>query len=192
MKKEVLTKEGIITDIKNNGYTRKGSSIYVILAVVLFLLSFIFLLPVFFGKPVSPDLVFELLFFLIFSVIFIIFEIRGAKKQRSLSEPDYYIVKDKLVKVSEDDFAPINKRDSHGSYVDILYFENFGNYIVTYNNYLWSKEFYMSAQGLVNTSVCGDEFYLVIAKTEKKEILFVYNTKFFELDEELEYILRTE
>ena len=45
-------------------------------------------------------------------------------------------------------------------------------------NYTWSKTFYMSGQGIENTSLVGDEFYLVILHSTQ-EICAVYNTKFF-------------
>ena len=45
--------------------------------------------------------------------------------------------------------------------------------------YAWSKEMYISPQGLDNTSLRGDEFYLV-TRLGEAEVAYAYNKKFFE------------
>ena len=45
--------------------------------------------------------------------------------------------------------------------------------------YAWSKEMYISPQGLDNTSLRGDEFYLV-TRLGESEVAYAYNRKFFE------------
>ena len=45
--------------------------------------------------------------------------------------------------------------------------------------YAWSRDMYISPQGLENTSLQGDEFYLVTRKGEA-EVAYAYNKKFFE------------
>ncbi len=49
--------------------------------------------------------------------------------------------------------------------------------------YSWSETFRMSPTGLCNTSVQGDEFY-VIRLQEQYEVACVYNTKMFEWEED--------
>jgi len=49
--------------------------------------------------------------------------------------------------------------------------------------YSWNKNAHMSKTGLKNTSLPGNEFYL-IALPEDHEISFVYNTKMFQLGDE--------
>ena len=44
--------------------------------------------------------------------------------------------------------------------------------------YAWSKEMYISPQGLQNTALRGDKFYVVRRKGEA-EVAFAYNMKFF-------------
>ena len=52
-----------------------------------------------------------------------------------------------------------------------------------YKHYEWSLNCYMSTQGLENTSVCDDEFYFVMLQGHTN-ISYVYNTKFFDFNEE--------
>lgn len=47
-------------------------------------------------------------------------------------------------------------------------------------HYEWSKLYNMSTQGLENTSVVGDTFYIISLKADKR-IKYIYNTKLFEL-----------
>ena len=59
-----------------------------------------------------------------------------------------------------------------------LYEENhFPNKKKYYN---WSKELSMTTDGLLNTSVMGNEFHVV---TFEGEIVYAYNDKFFEYEE---------
>lgn len=64
----------------------------------------------------------------------------------------------------------------------VLYFYNFGKYVIPYGkNYKWSQEYAMNAQGVYETALIGDEFYLVIINHNK--IILAYNCKFFNLEE---------
>lgn len=47
------------------------------------------------------------------------------------------------------------------------------------NHYAWSKEFYLSGEGVFNTSVEGNEFF-VVTNNFNNQIGVVYNTKFFD------------
>ena len=49
-------------------------------------------------------------------------------------------------------------------------------------HYEWSKEYYISSEGLNNTSVSGNEFYFVKLESDPK-ISYIYNSKFFELED---------
>lgn len=64
--------------------------------------------------------------------------------------------------------------------VTVFYFNN-GKWRVpeTRTLYAWSKEMYISPQGLDNTSLRGDKFYIVRRQGDA-EIAYAYNTKFFE------------
>ena len=63
----------------------------------------------------------------------------------------------------------------------IFNFSKCGEYILPYEVYIWSQTFRMSGKGIFDQSMEGDEFYLVISNSPKKEILCAYSKKFFEL-----------
>ena len=64
----------------------------------------------------------------------------------------------------------------------LLVFKSFGNYLIPNGmNYCWSDEYYMSDDGVYNTSVAGNTFYIVYYREdETRTPVMVYNTKFFE------------
>ena len=51
-------------------------------------------------------------------------------------------------------------------------------------HYDWSKDFYISSNGLENISISGDEFYFVSLQANH-EVAYIYPCKNFELDESL-------
>ena len=53
-----------------------------------------------------------------------------------------------------------------------------------YKHYDWSREFYLSSEGLLNMSVEGNEFYFVSLQGEY-EISYIYPCKIFTLDKSL-------
>lgn len=68
----------------------------------------------------------------------------------------------------------------YSKYVTVFYFDH-GKWRIpeTETLYAWSKEMYISPEGLDNTAVPGNRFYIVRRKGEA-EIAYAYNTKFFE------------
>lgn len=59
-----------------------------------------------------------------------------------------------------------------------------GAYKAQTDNYRWSKDLRLSIQGMLNTSVAGDTFYLIINPKSQK-ILCVYNRKYFICPDEI-------
>ncbi len=51
-------------------------------------------------------------------------------------------------------------------------------------HYIWSKDYYISSQGLENISIQGDEFYFVSLQGYN-DIAYIYPCKIFELGEKL-------
>jgi len=88
------------------------------------------------------------------------------------------IVKDKLVGMEiEEHYQGIGFMQE----IYHLTFSGYGEYIIPQENYSWSQNFSMTAKGVYNYSDYGDEFYLVLSKPHTGKILFVYNTKMFDL-----------
>ncbi len=77
---------------------------------------------------------------------------------------------------------------SHSAKVATLfYFVSGGSWrLPTFSkHYEWSKDYYISSQGLVNVSVSGDEFFFISLQGHY-DIAYIYPCKFFELDSSLE------
>lgn len=70
--------------------------------------------------------------------------------------------------------------------VRCVYFLSGGSWRVpsVVKHYRWSREYFLSSQGMENISLVGDEFYYVSLKGYP-EIAYIYPCKFFELDESL-------
>lgn len=67
-------------------------------------------------------------------------------------------------------------------------FEKYGDYHLPLTKmYKWSERYTTTDEGMQNTSLIGDEFYIVLYRgDEKKKPAMIYNTKFFDYkDEEL-------
>ena len=66
-----------------------------------------------------------------------------------------------------------------GRYVSCLEFGCNGSWELEGSYYTWSKLYRMSDSGICNTSLVGDEFYLVLYNKNEK-ILIGYNSRFFD------------
>ena len=91
-------------------------------------------------------------------------------------------------------FDPNGTRRASGSVKEITCYHFSGGlswkepYFVTHgirSHYEWSKDYRLSAKGLQNISVKGNEFYFVSLQ-EHPDIAYIYPCKNFELDKSLE------
>ena len=55
-------------------------------------------------------------------------------------------------------------------------------------HYAWSRELYLSAEGLENISLEGDEFYCISLRNHP-DLVYIYPCKYFTLDEDLAELL---
>lgn len=108
------------------------------------------------------------------------------KRTPKKTEPvyaSYTVIKDKLVNIVEETEQQYSTSGHY--YKDITYFYfSSQRWRVRSDNYRWSELYYMSKAGLCNTSLIGDEFYLVMLN-DTHEIACVYNTKLFDYKTEL-------
>lgn len=108
-------------------------------------------------------------------------------EQKKIERREYRIVGDRLVRARLDAYAYYRNDPIYRGGSDLLEFARYGSYIIPYGtNYVWSKDYSMSARGVFNTSIEGDKFYLVLVKNEhdREEIAMIYNAKLFELTED--------
>lgn len=103
-------------------------------------------------------------------------------KRNWVENGEFRIVGDKLERARMDDNFRNEKSLSEGN--DLLVFSQYGEfYIPIITHYEWSKDYYLSPDGMFNTSIEGDSFYLVIFTWDpSQKIAMIYNTKFFKLE----------
>ena len=184
VKKERLTQENIIKDLLYSEAQRRylaknRHSTYII--PILYVAVIVLLLTKFFwiGIIIALGTIYP-------TVRCVMIYRDSANRKRSILNGEFTVITDKLVNIGyetvyEPDFTgdfPFMMtftRDYEFFYFDAQKWQVVGNS----RHYDWSKEHYMSTQGLRNTSILGDEFYLVINNYDH-EIGYIYNTKFFE------------
>jgi hypothetical protein len=95
----------------------------------------------------------------------------------TVRKKNFTVVKEKLVEKE----AEIHRR--YHSRPNTLIFKNYDKHFLTeYWHYSFSAQYKMFDTELFRTSDIGDEFYLIVNK--KNKILLVYNTKYFELEQQ--------
>ena len=107
---------------------------------------------------------------------------RRALKQKveAVSACDLVFERKKLLQVDEEDLRVVKSvsRRRSRAIVHFLYFPG-NKWRIPGQCYRWSNTFKMSQKGVENTSLVGDEFYVVYLQGYG-EIAAAYNTKFFE------------
>ena len=182
IEKETITTENIIIDCKKQFWASFASSFFMIPLSLLLSIWLIYMLhnvneigakiAIWIVLPVSL-----LLFFL-----FTFAHIYSFKKYRAVFQKKFEIKTDKLVHKEDQIISPpgrIYKKSRPCS----LQFSKYGDYsIYSGTNYHSSKHYKMWYDELFRSSKIGDEFYLAV--DDKNNILIVYNTKFFNLQEQ--------
>lgn len=89
----------------------------------------------------------------------------------------YQVIADRVVGTEEDTDHIVDRTERRvGLYLRLA---TFGLYLIPHRkNYAWSELYYMSDDGIYNTAIDGDTFYIVTA--DNKTVLVAYNAKFFE------------
>lgn len=104
---------------------------------------------------------------------------RAKKLAQKVALLEIEFIEDTLERAFED----VLHRSKRVEVFYVLSFQNFGRYRVpAQQHYAWSELYSMSPDGIYNTSIIGDTFYIAIRKGDpKKTPLWVYNAKLFEL-----------
>ena len=187
VQKEKLTRDKIISDLllsEVNSSSMKNKVHYVYIIPIALLAI---------GAAVVTGIVYIALFILIIPIyhVFLLYRFYTESKSRRMRiiNADISIKTDVLERITTEQI-----------YVSKYAFGNTRHNIktVTYfhfsmrkwkvpdviTHYDWSENYYLSQEGLRNTSVEGNEFYLVSIRDEY-EVGYAYNKKFFELDDTL-------
>ena len=182
MIKEVLTKENIERDVvayvnyKNSLITDSFMSFFIpitflaILGAVAFgMLS----LPLAAVAVFIPSVCLLLWYILVLR--------RGFIVKEAVLADGYAVTKEPLISIVEETYVEPHVKHGRGRVLrdaKVMYF-GVGSWRIPSRVYEWSDTFSMSAQGVENTSVAGNEFYVVTLKSTG-DIVCVYNTKFFD------------
>lgn len=118
-----------------------------------------------------------------------LFGLRKVKRAlyRGLNREDVSVSIEKFSHIAHEDiYEPWFSGRYVGCYkrVRLYYFSSGAGWRepVCYSHYAWSSKYETSSKGLENTSIAGDEFYLITLNVDR-EFKYVYNTKLFDFVE---------
>lgn len=143
----------------------------------------------FFGSMLAAFLTRQMWLFLFplafFAVFIPVFYLGNAIRKRKHPDPvpRYTIAQDTLISITVETIASTHGRRSMMEDIFVMHF-GVGDYRIMHDHYRWSKDLRLSAAGMYNTSVTGNTFYVIIDR-ETKDILCVYNEKFFACPDEI-------
>ena len=190
MKKESLTMENIKKDLRKSlndrsDYVSEWRLLYIIpLTLISLILAF---------SPIRSWIWIPFFLWDIYHIVRYVLQLKELSTSKkllraALDRGDFAVSKETLERVGRETvyrpYRAVN-RTRTTSEVPYLYFQSGIQWeIPKVTHYEWSKEYHMSSSGLDHTSVKGDEFYLISLQADH-EIAYAYNTKFFELAENL-------
>lgn len=188
MKKEVFAKAQYIQDIQARRKAESkgmGCAVFVI-AILLAMIGYLIGSMIADGMSATGVLVITAtsgipLIFVVIIVIFFKFIRRAGNVGNFVKKKtEFEIIEVPLKKAIKD--AVFNRYQRY----DDLVFDGCDNYRIPHmRHYKWSNSLDMSADGIYNTSIPDDIFYVVIRKGDKrKRPLMIYNKKFFEYSED--------
>ena len=192
MKKETLTLESIKSDlIKIANYQMDNKSdwrfTYIIPITALAILLGVFTKSVFIGIAVFCVAAYHIVRFIIE------YKEYRAKKSAILS-----VIERGEISISKETFSHVarevvyephrvGKRSRATKTITLYHFDGGSSWRMPLfsKHYEWSKEYYISSNGLENISIKGDEFYFVSLQSHH-DVSYIYPCKNFELDKSLE------
>ena len=181
MKKEALTKAKISKDIKTI-YSWKDPvqiGIAFLVGILLLVLCCLFFCKL---QPSMSDICWSITAVIAAVILFCIgFEFYYTYRMRCCADSTTYQVHlDQLIQIG-DDCHELFLANGFGIHYHLV-FASCGKFPLRKTTYYSRSDLYqMTDEGIVNTSVEGDTFYVVT--NSKKSILMVYNTKLFEYKE---------
>ncbi len=181
MQKEILTKKRIAEELKKI-YSWKGFLLgigffLVVTALMMWALSLLY--EAFLMEQLLLRILYRLLQIVIgggMAALSVYVFISTYRTRQSVDCGNFQVVTDRVVRTEERYDPHRHKRCWY------LHFASFGKYeIMGGTHYDWSERYAMTDEGIYNTAIEGDTFYIVT--DNNKTILQVYNTKFFEYTE---------
>ncbi len=182
MKKERLTPDKVRRDLCKVAAGRETVTAewrlrYILPGLALAVLLGIFLRSVWIG-----------LLILLFPVYHIVRWIMTAREGKAawqallgmVQRDDLAVSVETLSHISEETVYEPGVREQEYRIIKVFYFMSGASWrMPEVTHYTWSETHYLSCQGLDNTSLAGDSFYLISLQTDH-DIAYIYNTKMFE------------
>ena len=193
MKKEILKYEKLSEDIEYLYSAHFNRMHFLILTPVLFPLLF-FAACIDCAHSAIRGIISMLLILALASIPFLITILRAQKTKSAIKKNGYTVVRGKLLSINSHDRPEFPTKMFDKLWLTFVFsvgewtvgaHHNFSYRFNTGEKHLyrWSKEMSMTFEGLYNTSLSGDEFYIVV-DTVTHNLLYAYNTKFFTLENE--------
>lgn len=181
--KEILTKDKIKLDLACLLKRERSRSIWILILAPILLVTAIL------GIISSRSYPWERIEYLLYSIaalVALVYAViilrRAIIDKRKIKNAEFEVTEDTLVGSTHD------ARVSRSAYDNrhLLQFSRHGEYYIPYGtNYKWSKDYYMSDDGVFNTALVGDTFYVVTyRKDAERKPIVVYNAKQFEYKED--------
>lgn len=184
-RKEILTRGCVKTDIKNSCVN--DIKIVSIRFLPFFMFAFFGLIILLMVKAEVMAILSMCAFMLIAIVTWLVFTRKSLKLIQKANKNHFEIATDDLCGCEEK--HGIEKLFAYEYHIRLalnrpyrLFFMNYGEYrIPKKENYRWSDIHHMYDKDVFNYAVTHDKYYLAVI--DNKEIVMVYNTKLFELQE---------
>jgi hypothetical protein len=190
-KKEMLTMAGITEDLRKVAWFKLSRLEDWRMSYIIPIAGLALFVGIYFKKIVIALLIFSIAAYHIVKYIREAIEYVTQKKALAalVDRGDISISIEKFSHIADETiYEPHTTGRGHtNNYRDVkmFYFESGVSWrMQSYWHYEWSKEYYLSAEGLINTSVGGNEFFYITLKGEH-DISYIYPCKLFELDEKL-------
>lgn len=183
IEKEIITTENIIIDCEKQFWVVARNSFIII--PITFLLSVWLIFNLITTDKLEHKIIIWIVLpvSLLLSYIFTGVFISCFKKHLIVVQKKFVIRIDKLVHKTAEVKSPPGKAMNKNTRPCSLEFSKYGKFnIFDGTNYHSSKKFKMWYDELFRSSKIDDEFYLVM--DDRKNILIVYNTKFFEVQKQ--------
>ncbi len=178
--KEIITRESIHADILKKLNKERKMWIYTLVIFACFGAFIGFTVGDFLSNFTEilflPEILFTIIFIIIAIPYFLVRTIRVQKKHTRVKNREYSILEDAVYRVADDEYVGFENKwqrffspswsRADREYVDVIYFETLGRLV--------------STQNVLNYTLPGDVFYVVVFDTKCEPPIIAYSKKIYE------------
>ena len=178
MEKEVLTKERILQDYKDNRRSTFKGAIRLLIILICVSIPLVYLTISILEHGFDFYSVWVVIIVAMYIGVCVVGLIFYYKDYQNVKQGRFYVVTDELIGKQEPETYPVRYLNTFNKSAE-LKFKTYGSYTVISNHTSSNPDPYaVSDVDNYITSTVGDEFLLVINR--KSQVLLAYNTKLFE------------